>query len=358
MTSIVADAESYALSPDASADLESAMRDFIGERPLELYRFMEYQLGWIDDGGGPDSGYGTVPRRHGMLCLNVAAALGASHELALRYAVSLELIQAFATIHGDVQDGNSERLGRPTVWWKWGPSQAINTGDGMHALARLSIFELAQQGEPAARVSAALQLVDDAVLKMCEGEFLDVQLQEKLPVSESEYTQMVELRVGSLYGAAAALPALLANGETADSVEAQLRSFGRAVGVARQMEQERASMFDSGTRQPIEQGRMIAKKKTLPIALTFDAVNDATTKRKLGELYLQRVIDPERLSFVTQTASELGIDVAARDKVSATFAQAESSLVAVGLPAEAESALIDHARELIWGDSATSGIRA
>ena len=342
-------AKPYDLSADAADDLESAMRDFIGQRELELYRYMEYQLGWIDDAGGPDSGYGTVPRRHGMLSLHVAAAIGAPYELALRYAVSLELVQAFATIHGDVQDSNSERLGRPTVWWKWGPSQAINTGDGLHALARLSIFELVERGEPIDRVSEALEIVDNAVLKMCEGEFMDVQLQEKIPVTADEYFAMATLRTGSLYGAAASLPTVLLSETDSGLNVSALRTFGECVGIARQGELERTAMFDVKLRDPIEQGRMVAKKKSLPVALVFDAIDDATTRRKVGEIYMQRLIDPERVVTVSEIASRLGVETSARDAVSSTFARAEESIDAVVAPSDAKSALLAYARELVWG---------
>ena len=325
------------------------MRDFIGKRDLELYRFMEYQLGWIDDTGSPDAGYGTVPRRHGLMCLHVAAAIGAPYELTLRYAVSLELVQAFATIHGDVQDGNSERLGRPTVWWKWGPSQAINTGDGMHALARLSIFDLVEKGEPVGSVSKALQLVDDAVLKMCEGEFMDVQLQEKLPVSADEYFEMANLRVGAVYATAAALPTALLPDDANPELASNLATFGENVGVARQVEQERTAMFNTEQRDPIEQGRIIGKKKSLPIAMLFDAIDDATTRRRIGEIYMQRVIDPERVKTITDAANELGINDMVRETVYNRFAEARSALDDAAIPYESKSRLLQYASELIWG---------
>ena len=326
------------------------MRDFIGKRDLELYRFMEYQLGWIDDAGSPDAGYGTVPRRHGMMCMHTAAAIGAPYELTLRYAVSLELVQAFATIHGDVQDGNSERLGRPTVWWKWGPSQAINTGDGMHALARLSIFDLVEKGEPIASVTKALQLVDDAVLKMCEGEFMDVQLQEKLPVSADEYFEMANLRVGAVYAAAAALPTALLPDDVDPQLEDSLAAFGENVGVARQVEQERAAMFDTEQRDPIEQGRIIGKKKSLPVAMLFDAIDDATTRRRIGEIYMQRVIDPERVKTITDAANELGINEKVKDAVGNRFAEARAALDNTAIQSESKVQMLRFASELVWGN--------
>ena len=49
---------------------------------------------------------------------------------------------AFLQIHDDVQSGSPQRAGRDTVWWKWGPAQAINAGDGMYAMARVALFRL------------------------------------------------------------------------------------------------------------------------------------------------------------------------------------------------------------------------
>ena len=93
---------------------------------LEIYRMMEWQLGYSNDRGA--SIESALERRlHGSLLLAAAAALHGDYSLGLKYAVSVELMHNFAQIHADVQDGNTERLGRASVWWKWGPSQAINT---------------------------------------------------------------------------------------------------------------------------------------------------------------------------------------------------------------------------------------
>ena len=61
---------------------------------------------------------------------------------------------------------------RETVWWKWGPAQAINAGDGMHALARLALFGLQDAGLSAGSTFRAVQILDEAGLRTCEGRFL------------------------------------------------------------------------------------------------------------------------------------------------------------------------------------------
>ena len=166
------------LPTEAEDLLEEELRSFFEGRDLEIYRMMTWQLGHADE-PGIDASVPKDRRLHGSLLLAVTQAAYDDFALGLKYAVSVELMHNFAQIHGDVQDGNTERLGRASVWWKWGPSQAINTGDGMHAMARLSLFRLCDLGEPLDRVSKALEIVDDATLERCEGEYLDVSFQER-----------------------------------------------------------------------------------------------------------------------------------------------------------------------------------
>ncbi|MXZ03237.1 MAG: hypothetical protein F4Y88_06070, partial [Chloroflexi bacterium] len=201
--------ESGVLLPAKAEDrLEEAIRAFFAGRDLEIYQMMAWQLGHGDERDVAELAP-TERRLHGSLLLAVAQALHGDYSIGLKYAISVELMHNFGLIHGDVQDGNTERLGRASVWWKWGPSQAINTGDGMHAMARLSLFQLCGEGEPLERVSTALEIVDDAILNRCEGEYLDVSFQEGLSVTVADYLDMVEKRVGSLYGASAEMGAIL-----------------------------------------------------------------------------------------------------------------------------------------------------
>ena len=130
---------------ELSAQVEDALRDAVAGRDLPLYDMMAYHLGWTGDPGEP----GPVrPRLRalGALCLLACRAAGGDARLALPAAAAVELVVNFCEIHADVQAGAPVRGVRETVWWKWGPAQAINAGDGMHALARLTLFGLQDAG--------------------------------------------------------------------------------------------------------------------------------------------------------------------------------------------------------------------
>ena len=332
------------LPVEAEDRLEDEIRAFFAERDLELYRMMVWQLGHSGESGG-DIAVSIDRRLHGGLLLAVAQAMHGDYVLGLKYAVSVELMHNFALIHGDVQDGNTERLGRASVWWKWGPSQAINTGDGMHALGRISLFQLCDLGEPVERVTAALEIVDDAVMKRCEGEYLDIAFQEQMTVSVDDYVDMLTKRVGSLYGASSELAGILSDGASKERRSA-LRRFGQSVGVIKQLVSDYNTMFGSDDRDPVQQGRIISKKKNLAVAYLFDTVKDPSLLRKAGEMYMQRVIDPSRIAELKQMVLDAGGKEFNIAKIHQHLKEAENALVDAGLGNEETESLMAVARDI------------
>ena len=162
--------------------VDAELRSIVTARDMPLYRIMAYHLGWSDqhgDLGTPVAGQWT----RGILCLLACRAVGGELEVAAPAAAAVELVEGFWQIHDDVQGGMPQRNDRDAVWWVWGPAQAINAGDGMHALARLALLRLTERGVPSATAFRAQQLQDEASLEACEGRFLDLEAQERIDVS-------------------------------------------------------------------------------------------------------------------------------------------------------------------------------
>ena len=337
--------ESAVLLPAEAEDrLEEAIRAFFSGRDLEIYQMMAWQLGHGHERGVAE--LAPAERRlHGSLLLAVAQALHGDYSIGLKYAISVELMHNFGLIHGDVQDGNTERLGRASVWWKWGPSQAINTGDGMHAMARLSLFQLCDEGEPLERVSTALEIVDDAILNRCEGEYLDVSFQEGLSVTVADYLNMVEKRVGSLYGASAEMAAILDDDFGSERRET-LWNFGESVGVVKQLVADYQAIFGASERDPVQQGRIISKKKNLATAFLFDTVKDPSIMRRAGEMYMQRVIDPSHITDLVEIAVESGGREFNLEQIHKHLGKAEQALAGAGFEDQNVAKLMELARDI------------
>jgi geranylgeranyl diphosphate synthase type II len=86
------------------------------------------------------------PRRGGRafrpsLCIATARAFGAPMELALRTAVSVEMIHNAMLIHDDVEDESEMRRGKPAMHVAEGVPIAINVGDFLALLAMRPLIE-------------------------------------------------------------------------------------------------------------------------------------------------------------------------------------------------------------------------
>src|SRR3989442_12356360 len=179
------------------ASLQSTIKQALASSALHevsnlapFYGQMQYHLGWVDTNFSPVSSNPGKLLRPTLLLLAFEAtgehnhdAESAQHDSshlsrALPAAASIELTHNFTLIHDDIEDGDTERRHRSTLWNIWGVPQAINAGDGMFALARLALWKVLDEGvegEIAARLGAAL---DGACLILSEGQDLDISFEQ------------------------------------------------------------------------------------------------------------------------------------------------------------------------------------
>ena len=57
-------------------------------------------------------------------------------------AAAIELLHNFSLVHDDVEDRDTVRRARPTLWVLWGQAKAINAGDALFALSQLALLQL------------------------------------------------------------------------------------------------------------------------------------------------------------------------------------------------------------------------
>ena len=283
-------------------DIETELKSLIMGQSLPLYRMMAYHMGWLDD-QGEEVHMGGGERIHSILCILACEALGGEITKALPAAAALELVHNFSLIHNDIQDGSPERYHRPTVWWVWGPAQGINAGDGMHALARLSLLRQTEKGLPYELALRAVETLDTACLHLCEGQYLDLTYQERVDISQDAYFQMVEGKTAALMGCATELGALMA---AADDKAVQAMSlFGRKLGMAFQVQDDILDLWGSENAEVPPAGSLLNKRKSLPIVYALKSATGAE-KRALGDVYFKRVMDPEDIEKVIGVLDSLG----------------------------------------------------
>ena len=320
---------------ELKARVESELRDIIDSRRMDLYRMMSYHLGW-EDAQGSKRGAVTRYRSHGVACLTACAVAMGDLEVALPAAAAVELVNSFCEIHDDVQGGRPQRDDRDAVWWVWGPAQAINAGDGMHALARVAIFTLQERGASVETTFRALQIVDEASLELCEGRFLDLEAQERIDLDVDGYLRMAADKTGSLYSCAMKLGALVAS--ASDPVIDSLGLYGRKIGVAAQVQGDLRALWGSGPSEAGPSSEVLNKKKLLPLvyALAKATVRD---KRHLGDIYFKRVLEPNDVPAVRQVLEELGAREYCEELIGRLRSEAANGLTAGGISADGASVM-------------------
>src|SRR2546423_2071924 len=206
----------------AAVDEEIRTLLHTGDTSLQpFYGMMLYQLGL-------DARKASGKRLRPVLCTLVYEAITGDPSAALPAAAAIELLHNFTLIHDDIEDQDPARHHRPTVWSVWGVPQAINAGDGMFAVSRLAVQRL--RGFPAERVLEFAKLVDDACVRVCEGQFLDISFETRTDVTTERYRAMAAKKTGALFAAAAQGAALLATDDP--KVREALARFGDAFGQA------------------------------------------------------------------------------------------------------------------------------
>jgi geranylgeranyl diphosphate synthase type I len=247
-----------------------------------LYDMMKYHLGWMDDRFSDCK----APRGKSLrstMCLLACEAICGDFRRALPAAAAVELLHNFTLIHDDIEDGDEKRRHRDTLWKLWGVPQAINTGDAMDIVANLSLLELNGSIKPKMMVDI-MRLFNETVIELCEGQYLDMDFQNRDGVSVDEYIAMISGKTAALIEASTAIGAMVAT-EDREAI-GRFRAFGRKIGVAFQVRDDILGIWGN----PEYTGKSAKndirnKKKTLPVLYALETSED---RRKLKRIYAKK----------------------------------------------------------------------
>ncbi|MGQ9514077.1 MAG: polyprenyl synthetase family protein [Thermoproteota archaeon] len=160
--------------------------------------------------------------------------VGGSSDDALPAAVSIELLHNFTLIHDDAMDQDDFRHGAPTVHRVYGIPAAIIAGDLLFAMVFSHAYEaFTRRKIDPSIISKVIEVISEAAITVCEGQWMDMSLQKKYDISEELYLSLVAKKTGSLYQASAIVGGLV--GGASDQELAKLASFGEKVGQAFQV---------------------------------------------------------------------------------------------------------------------------
>ncbi|GAC1382872.1 MAG: polyprenyl synthetase family protein [Ktedonobacteraceae bacterium] len=257
------------------------------------YGQIQYHLGWVDENLTPLASHPGKLLRPTLLLFAYEAA-GASNtdtatndylRRALPAAAAIELTHNFTLIHDDIEDGDTERRHRSTLWKLWGIPQAINSGDGLFALARLTLWGVLDEGVKGTTAARLGAILDRACLVLSEGQFLDINFERALNISVASYIDMISRKTAALMGCAAEMGALLGTSNT-ETIE-RLRSFGYAMGIAFQVRDDLLGVWATTAELgKTPAGDIYRRKKSLPVLHALEQANP-DDQQFLRQIYQQ-----------------------------------------------------------------------
>jgi geranylgeranyl diphosphate synthase type I len=246
--------------------LEYAMKAFLAEstaKPDDLYNMLNYHMGWTDKNFQKKT-KSTGKRVRPLLLLLCYEALVNNWEPALPAAIAIEFLHNFTLIHDDIEDQDTVRHGRPTLWTIWGVPQAINAGDALYALSYRALLSLNADTMNKKRMIKTVKIFTDTILRITEGQFSDIYYESKSIISEEDYLTMIAGKTAALFGLACELAAQVANVQR--DIREKLKDFGIALGMAFQMQDDILGLWgdEKHTGKPVGSD-LVKRKKTLPI---------------------------------------------------------------------------------------------
>jgi geranylgeranyl diphosphate synthase type I len=322
------------------------LKQVINSCPPALGNILRYHMGWQDEHGHSCS------RESGKfirstLCLLSCQVVGGDTSQVIPAAAAVEFIHNFSLIHDDIEDASYERHHRPTVWTLWGQSQAINAGDAMFTLAYLALLRLKEKGIDDEKIAGSAKMLSLACLELCEGQYLDVEYENRLDITVEDYLGMAAKKTAALLAASTSLGAYL--GSKDSKLVDSFRLFGKELGIAFQICDDILGIWGAEESVGKSASDISQRKKTLPVVYGLQS-SDGEARKRLKKFYSQKSIEGEDIAEVTQILDHLGARYHAENLAEQYYYKALAQLEATRLDTSRQAPLKETACFLLKRD--------
>lgn len=204
-------------------------------------------------------------------------AVGGRTREAVNAAMAVEMLHNFTLVHDDIMDNSPSRRGRPTVHTRWNLNTALLVGD---VLIGMGYDQLLRSRSP--HVPRAAELFTTGLREVCEGQALDLELEERPGATLREYFRMIEKKTAGLLSMSTAMGVVIGGGSPAHALA--LQKYGHYLGRAFQVHDDLLDVVAERTRlgKPVGADILAGKKTFLLLTARERAAGrDATVLRNM-----------------------------------------------------------------------------
>lgn len=279
----------------------------ISHKPNSLYEPVRYAV----EGGGK--------RLRPVIVLSACEAMGGNPEDALDAAVAVELLHTFTLVHDDIMDADTWRRGRETVHKRWDSSSGILSGDALLVLAYQSLIRTKTED-----TGTLSELFNEGALGVCEGQALDIELENTEDASNSQYLNMIEKKTGMMISMAAAIGALIGGAKSADLKNFKL--FGLALGKVFQLQDDYLEITSSKSVMGKSLGSDLTKGKKTFLLINAIKMANEEQKNELTTILNKTKITSVDVGHVRDIFEECGVLDLTRNMIEENIKTARDNL--------------------------------
>jgi geranylgeranyl pyrophosphate synthase len=232
-----------------------------------------------------------------------------------KVAVAVECFHKASLIHDDIEDGDALRYGEKTLHEEHGLPVALNVGD---LLIGEGYRLLASSKIGAEQKAAMLRVAAEGQRQLCRGQGAELcWARTPTPLTSLQVLDIFRKKTAPAFEVALQLGALYAGLEPHEEVEAILKNYSEALGIAYQVRDDLSDLGSAG-----ETNDIAGLRPSLPLAVAFERAKDnhktlleavwrrqppaGTTPQTIEALYAELKAD-ERTRVLLETYKEEAI---------------------------------------------------
>jgi octaprenyl-diphosphate synthase len=242
---------------------------------------------------------GEGKRLRPLLFVLSARMCGYKNDNIYRLSTMFEFVHCASLLHDDVIDNADIRRKKPSASHLWGNTAAVLTGDYMFSMAFNAAMESGNL--------SILSIINNAAIRMTEGQVKELICSRKWALSEEEYFDIITLKTAVLISVCCEAGGVAAEADKKTVIA--LKNFGLNMGIAFQMIDDLLDYSSSEDELGKPTGKDFREgKNTLPLIYAISHMKEMDSKRFEKLLLNGSEKEGDYLDLVNTVRNSGGID--------------------------------------------------